>query len=62
MLPVLGPRRGSGDTDVVREAGHAHVVFTVGAVAVVGVGRVTGQLAQGVGVLGERHAVGLHPL
>ena len=62
MLPVLGPWRGSGDTHIVREAGDAHVVFTVWAVAVVRVGRLTGELAQGVGVLGERHAVGLHPL
>ena len=62
MLPVLGPRRGSGDTHVVREAGDAHVVFAVWTVAVVSVGRVTGELAQSVGVLGERHAVGLHPL
>ena len=62
MLPVLDPRRRSGDTDIVRQAGDAHVVFTVWAVAVVRVRGVTGELAQGVGVLGERHAVGLHPL
>ena len=62
MLPVLAPRRGSGDTHIVRQTGDADVVFTVRAVAVVRVGRVTGELAQGVGVLRERHSVGLHPL
>ena len=62
ILPVLDPGRGSGGTHVVRQAGHAHVVLTVGAVAVVrGLG-LAGELAQSVGVLGERHAVGLHPL
>ena len=62
LLPVLSSRRRSGDTDIVREAGHTHVVFTVWTVAVVRVSRVTGELAQGVGVLGERNTVGLHPL
>ena len=36
-------------------------MFTVRAVAVVGVLSVAGQLAQGVGVLGQRRPVGLHP-
>ena len=61
MLPVLSSRRRSGETDIVREAGDTHVVFTVWTVAVVRVGRVTGELTEGVGVLGERNTVGLHP-
>ena len=36
-------------------------MFAVRAVAVVGVLSVAGQLAQGVGVLGQRRPVGLHP-
>ena len=59
-LPVGHRWRGRGD-NVVRNAGHAHVVFAVRAVAVVGVLSVAGQLAQGVGVLGQRCPVGLHP-
>ena len=62
MLPVLDTRRRSGDAHIVRQAGDAHVVFTVWAVAVVGGGGVAGELTEGVGVLGQRHAVGLHPL
>ena len=62
MLPVLDPRRRSGDTHIVRQAGDAHVVFTVWAVAVVRVLRLTGELAQRVGVLGQGNTVGLHPL
>ena len=62
MLPVLDTRRRSGDAHIVRQAGDAHVVFTVWAVAVVGGRGVAGELAEGVGVLGQGHAVGLHPL
>ena len=36
MLPVRQPGGGSGH-DVLRDAGHAHVVFALRAVAVVGV-------------------------
>ena len=61
VLPVLGPGRGSGDTHIVRQAGHAHVVFAVRAVAVVGILSIAGELTQGVRVLGQGNAVGLHP-
>ena len=61
VLPVRQAGGGSGH-DVLRDAGHAHVVFALRAVAVVGVLCITWQLTQSVGVLGERRAVGLHPL
>ena len=60
MLPVRQAGGGSGH-DVLRDAGHAHVVFAVRAVAVVGILSIAGELAQGVRVLGQRNAVGLHP-